>query len=91
VNRTSTRTQNFALKYSFVVTDSLSDLKCRACKGFVETHQPNPNQPERILGTCSHCGVWYLIEATDNAGGIMVLELPDVSEIPHESITAPRA
>lgn len=87
MNLKSPRQQVFTLKYSFV-QDELSALKCRDCKGVIDIHQPNPAQPERILGTCSKCGSWYLIEPQTEGDRTMVLQLPDLAEISHPAVGA---
>jgi hypothetical protein len=69
----------------------LLDLKCRACKAFLDTHQPDPSQPERILGTCPQCGVWMLIESTGDDSKLMVLELPDLAIIPHLGVSSSKS
>jgi hypothetical protein len=33
------------------------------CSGALALHQPDPDLPESILGTCRDCKSWYLIEA----------------------------
>src|SRR5689334_7442705 len=35
---------------------------CRACGSDLILHQPDPEMPERLLGTCGGCKSWYLIE-----------------------------
>ena len=38
-------------------------LACPTCSGDLTLHQPDPDLPESILGTCYDCKTWYLIEA----------------------------
>jgi uncharacterized protein YbaR (Trm112 family) len=78
------------LNYSFEIVTDLATLKCQVCKGFIEIHQPNPVEPERILGTCPQCGLWYLIESQEKIDQIMVLQLPDFAAIPHPTGTGSR-
>lgn len=35
-------------------------LACRNCGSDLGLHQPDPEMPERILGTCDECKTWYL-------------------------------
>src|SRR5271166_1350535 len=35
-------------------------LVCRTCWSDLILHQPDPEMPERILGTCDECKTWYL-------------------------------
>ena len=37
-------------------------LVCRACGSDLSLHQPDPEMPERILGTCEECKTWYLFD-----------------------------
>src|SRR5271166_1436500 len=37
-------------------------LVCRDCGGDLSLHQPDPEIPERILGTCDECKTWYLFD-----------------------------
>ena len=46
---------------------------CQSCRSPLSLHQPDAEQPERLLGTCEACKAWYLIDAADKA----MLPLPD--------------
>ncbi|MGE3819017.1 MAG: hypothetical protein AB7I30_06240 [Isosphaeraceae bacterium] len=35
---------------------------CSRCEGVLERHQPEASRPERMLGVCSECGTWFLID-----------------------------
>src|SRR6516162_4174495 len=35
---------------------------CCTCGGDLSLHQPDPEMPERILGTCCDCKAWYLLD-----------------------------
>jgi hypothetical protein len=83
LNRHSTLHQAYTLNYAFVASNGLADVKCTVCKGLMDTHQPDPNQPERILGTCPGCGTWYLIDSYDDGKKLLILQLPDPATIPH--------
>src|SRR3954447_11206509 len=43
--------------------------RCTKCQLPLELHQPDPELPERLLGTCEGCNAWYLM---DVANGVMV-------------------
>lgn len=43
-----------------------SSLVCLNCDGALCWHQPDPDQPSRLLGTCPACGAWHILE--DSAG-----------------------
>jgi hypothetical protein len=38
------------------------DLACPACQMVMEIHQPDLDQPERLLGTCTTCRAWTLVD-----------------------------
>ena len=48
----------------------VSDIRCTECQSSLELHQPDPERPDRLLGTCADCDTWYLM---DVARGVMVL------------------
>jgi len=37
-------------------------MVCRTCWSDLILHQPDPEMPERILGTCDECKTWYLVD-----------------------------
>lgn len=39
-----------------------SDALCRKCGSDLTLHQPDPEMPDRILGTCDECKAWYLFD-----------------------------
>ena len=39
-----------------------SEVVCVRCQSTLERHQPDEEQPDRLLGTCPGCGAWYLID-----------------------------
>lgn len=54
---------------------------CLNCSVPLELHQPDANQPRRFVGTCAHCGRWYLLDwDPGDANGHMVL-LPGADEL----------
>lgn len=42
--------------------DEIIPQVCRACGSELALHQPDPEMPERLLGTCGDCKTWYLLE-----------------------------
>lgn len=42
-----------------IESESLSNVKC--CRTRINWHQPEPDFPENLLGTCSQCGAWYVV------------------------------
>lgn len=69
------RTVRFQLNVSRFWNDpDLPDgIPCLACGDFLLIHQPDVNDPDRLLGTCDGCGSWHLI---DGDRAVIVL-LPD--------------
>ena len=68
------------LNYYCIVSAALSTLNCRSCRGPLDIHQPNPNQPDQFLGTCSDCNLWYRVESKPGEGRLTVMQLPEVAE-----------
>ena len=52
---------------------SLSHARCTACLSPLELHQPDEQLPTRLLGTCSRCRSWFLIDAVEK----VMVPLPD--------------
>ncbi|MCA1685243.1 MAG: hypothetical protein LC745_04540, partial [Planctomycetia bacterium] len=46
-----------------------TEILCARCHAPLERHQPDEEQPERLLGTCGGCGTWYLV---DLASSVMI-------------------
>jgi hypothetical protein len=42
---------------------------CLDCQTELVLHQPDPDLPDRLLGTCVKCKSWFLIEAAE---GVLV-------------------
>jgi hypothetical protein len=82
VNRFANRPFAASLFYHIVASDRFPTLTCRGCRGSLDIHQPDPNQPEQFLATCSKCGRWYRVAGSTVANELIVLDLPDVGQIP---------
>jgi hypothetical protein len=54
-----------------------SEVPCPACHHDLTFHQPDPECPDRLLGTCEACRTWFLVHA---AAGLM-LRLPDEEDV----------
>jgi hypothetical protein len=50
-----------------------SEVSCPACCDGLVIHQPDQQQPARLLGICPSCSAWFLI---DSVAAVMV-RLPD--------------
>ena len=51
-----------------------SEVLCTGCDASLDIHQPDPESPDRFLGTCPDCGAWFLI---DDQVHLMIL-VPDL-------------
>jgi uncharacterized protein YbaR (Trm112 family) len=54
-----------------------SEVACPACPDHLAIHQPDEQQPGRLLGTCPSCSAWYLIDAE----AAVMVRLPDEGTI----------
>lgn len=59
-----------------VPPDGLSAVPCLRCEKLLDIHQPNPEQPERILATCEACKRWYLVDCNPEGTEAVVVTLP---------------
>lgn len=69
---------------------TFESLECRGCRSALDIHQPNLQQPDQFLGTCSGCHRWYRLAASPNEAGLTILELPEVEPM-HPSPAAARS
>lgn len=58
---------------------------CFQCAEQVEVHQPEPEGPDRLLGTCPGCGAWYLLDALADRSEVAMVLLPGGVEL-HPSL-----
>ena len=38
---------------------------CQNCHTGLVVHQPDPDLPGRLIGTCDECKAWFLIDAAE--------------------------
>jgi hypothetical protein len=62
-------------------TDSTFELDCLECGTELDVHQPDLEQPDRLLGTCEACGAWYLLTCLPAQGEVHLLALPTDSAL----------
>jgi uncharacterized protein YbaR (Trm112 family) len=62
--------QVFPFKLDQSGIDCLAGTSCPRCRENLFVHQPDPEMPERLLGTCEACKSWYVIAAER---GVMAL------------------
>jgi hypothetical protein len=56
-------------------------LACGDCHFGLETHQPDPQAPGRMLGTCDNCGRWYLILMEPDMASALMVALPETKSL----------
>jgi hypothetical protein len=66
-----------------LVCEDGSASRCPCCRRPLTLHQPDPDSPDRLVGTCEGCRAWFLI---DTATGLMV-RIPHVQELRGGEIT----
>jgi hypothetical protein len=81
VNPVFIRTFAASLSYCIVSSDGLSSIGCLNCRGALDVHQPDQNEPSHLLATCPECGHWFRIAFSKNETEVIVLELPQMSQI----------
>ncbi len=54
-----------------------SRLRCPLCTEVLTLHQPDEQSPDRLLGTCTECDTWFVLDA---AAGFLV-RLPAVEDL----------
>ncbi len=55
----------------------LAELRCFDCDVILKWHQPDLGAPDRILGACSACGRWHLLDVSIEADDALFLLIPD--------------
>ena len=55
---------------------------CRTCWSDLILHQPDPEMPERILGTCDECKTWYLFDVKDRPSRLFSAQQETVQRSP---------
>jgi hypothetical protein len=59
----------------------LTPIACPRCQSTLCIHQPDPNFPDLLLGTCGECGNWFLVGLSPDGREALSLNLPDLDEI----------
>lgn len=47
--------------FPFAPDTSGEGAACIACRGRLSLHQPDPHEPDLLLGVCEVCGCWHLL------------------------------
>lgn len=52
--------------FDYVRFENADEVLCIRCQGVLDRHQPDDEQPDRLLGTCPSCSSWFLIDVRSN-------------------------
>jgi len=55
----------------------LAWVRCKRCREFLALHQPDAQAPDRLLGICGSCSLWFLIELVMDRSEMVMIELPE--------------
>ena len=72
----TTITVNLAVRY-FSAGHGLSGFPCLSCDNSLDFHQPDPDLPQRMLGTCDACKSWHLLNFVADGPGAVLTLLPE--------------
>jgi hypothetical protein len=50
--------------------------RCLACEGCLDLQQPDAEDPDRLLGICEVCRLWYVIDLVPGTDDAVMLQLP---------------
>ena len=56
---------------------ALTGGRCLGCGAPLVWHQPDSDDPNRMLGVCAHCGGWHLLDIRFEAREAVFMLLPD--------------
>jgi hypothetical protein len=62
----------------------LRGIACPACDSSLDLHQPDPFQPDRLLGTCPSCRAWCVLDADAAVVTVLPPQAAGISA-PHQS------
>ena len=57
----------------------IESFRCWDCETVLDFSQPNPEDPNRLIGICGDCGHWYLVERPEIESRLLMLELPQLT------------
>ncbi len=61
--------------------DGRNRAKCVDCQERLDMHQPEVRTPDRLLGTCSKCGRWFLVLLAIGDLEAVLVTLPDLGRL----------
>jgi hypothetical protein len=54
---------------------------CPQCDLSLELHQPDFENPSRLLGICSHCRAWYIIDVDPDGQAALAVFIPEIETL----------
>lgn len=54
----------------------LLELDCQDCDSSLDLIQPDALSPDRMIGVCPVCRLWYLVEVRAELGAVAMIRLP---------------
>jgi hypothetical protein len=66
----------FRLERISINTGPEEPTSCPRCREMLDLSQPDPEDPDRLIGTCSGCGSWFLIEQSQEGLVLDMVALP---------------
>ena len=61
-----------------ISADGFVSARCQKCETELEIHQPQENDPQELLGTCTHCGCWHLIQVAPDGTEALLFNIPGI-------------
>lgn len=56
--------------------EGLSPSGCLQCNGPLTIHQPDADDPDRLMGSCDDCGAWYAFAISADGAEAVAVILP---------------
>ena len=60
--------------------DRFSSVMCLACEIALDLHQPDPESPDRLLGICSGCQHWFILDLVPDEGDGVMVRVPEARD-----------
>lgn len=67
-------THSFRFEMDSGSEEPLTEIACPRCSEYLVVHMPDPDLPERLLGTCCECKSWYLMDAAEQTMTSIVVD-----------------
>jgi hypothetical protein len=66
----------FRLERISVTMGQEEPASCPRCREILDVTQPDPEAPDRLIGTCTGCGSWFLMEQSPDGSALDMVALP---------------